>query len=253
MRVMVIAAAVVLAATGLSAQRGTRAPTLPTVNQVLDKYLTASGGKTAHAGITTLVAKGRLEIPDAGVTAGVQVLQKAPNKVLQVVEFDGGMGTSREGFDGVVGWTDDPQNGVREKAGAELAEARRTAMFPRELTLRQQYPTMTVTGRDPVGGREAIVVRATPAEGAPATLYFDAESGLLVRQVVVRTTPGGTVDVDATFSDYKAVGGIMRAHTVRQITPQYTATIRFTEIAHNTTIDDAVFRKPAAPSRPFGG
>lgn len=245
MRIVLALLLTAAAVTAPAAQRG-NAARLPTAAQVLDRYVTATGGKAAHAKITTLVAKGRLEIPEIPISGSVTITQKAPNKVLQVVDFDGA-GVTREGYDGTVGWTEDPQNGLRRKAGDELVEAQRTALFPRELTLTQQYPTITVTGRETVDGRETIVLRATPAAGAPATLYFDAETWLLVRQQIVRVTPDGPIDVDVSFADYKAIDGVQRAHTIRQQLAQYSATIRFTDIAHNVPVDDAIFKAPQEP------
>jgi hypothetical protein len=216
---------------------------LPTVDQVLDKYVTALGGRAALEKLTSVVGKGTLELSDLQISGTIELTQKAPNKVLQVLTLTG-VGVQREGFDGTIAWREDPQNGVREQTAGELADTRRGAMFPRELRLKQIYPTIAVTGRERVGERETIVVLGTPADGAPSHLYFDADSGLIVRQVSTRQSPEGPVQVDISFDDYRAVEGIKRAHTIRQKTPQYTAVVRLTEIKHNAPVDDAIFRKP---------
>jgi hypothetical protein len=233
----------VAAATVPSAQQPPAAAKLDTVDQVLDRYVKAVGGAALQK-ITSLSARGTLELADLKATGSVEIHQKAPNKTMQVVTIDQ-MGSQREGFDGTVGWAEDPQNGVREKTGVELAEARRAAMFPRELRLKEQYPEMAVTGRETVGAREAFIVTATPAEGEPLRLYFDVQSGLLVRQVAMRHGPAGATQVDVTFDDYRAVDGVQRAHLIRQVAPQVTAVIRITEFKHNVPIDDAIFRKPS--------
>jgi hypothetical protein len=190
-----------------------------------------------------MTLRGTIEITEMKVNGTIEVSQK-PNKSLQVTNLDP-VGMQREGFDGTIGWAQDAQNSVREKTGLELAEARRGAMFPRELNIRKQYPKMTVAGREKVGAREAFVVSATPAEGEPARLFFDVESGLLIRQVITRHGPTGPAQVDMFFEDYRPVDGVKRAHMIRQTNPQFTAVMKVTEIKHNVAIDDAVFKKPS--------
>jgi hypothetical protein len=243
-------AALALAAamtSGLAAPQTPAAPTLDTVDQVLDRYVKAVGGAALQK-VTSLTARGTLEITELSMKGSVEIHQKAPNKTLQIVTLDQ-MGVQREGFDGTIGWAQDPQNGVREKSGVELAEARRAAMFPRELRLKEQYPKMAVTGRETVGARDAFIVTATPAEGEPLRMYFDVQSGLLVRQIATRHGPAGPTQVDVAFEDYRAVDGVQRAHVIRQVAPQFTAVIRISEIRHNVAIDDAIFRKPGSPLR----
>ena len=157
----------------------------PTVDQILEKYVTAVGGRAALEKVTSINATGTIEIADANISGTVELFQKAPDKALTVLEL-AGLGRQREGFDGAIGWADDPQNGLRQKSGAELAEAKRAAIFGRELKLKTVYPTMTVKGHEVVNGRDTYVVQAVPADGSPATLYFEVESGLMVRQLVSR-------------------------------------------------------------------
>ncbi len=90
---------------------------LPTVDQVLEKYLVAIGGRAALEKITSAHLQGTLEIPDFQINGTIDIVQKAPNKVLQTVSLTGtGMqAVQREGFDGTVGWADDPQGGLRER------------------------------------------------------------------------------------------------------------------------------------------
>jgi hypothetical protein len=216
---------------------------LPTIDQVLDKYIAGSGGRAAIEKVTSFRAQGTIQITDAGISGTIELLQKAPDKACTTVEL-GGIGRQREVFDGTIGWSEDSQNGVRQKSGVELAEAKRGATFGRELKMKSIYQTLTVKAREKVGARDAIVVEAVPAEGSPTRLFFDAESGLLLRQVGTRVTPQGPLDVEVTFEDYRAIDGVQRPFTVRQATSMFSAIIQLTDIKHNVPIDDAVFKKP---------
>jgi hypothetical protein len=221
---------------------GAQTLALPTVEQVLDKYVTAVGGRPALEKVTSVSAKGTIEIVGFGVTGTIQLTQKAPDKSASTVDL-AGIGVTREAFDGTTAWEESPQSGMRTKSGLELAEARRNATFPRELKLATLYPKMTVTGREPVAARDTIVIEAVPAEGPATRMFFDAESGLLVRQIMTRESPQGPIEVDATFSDFRAIDGVKRPFSIRQVTANFTAAIQLTEIKHNVAVDDGLFKR----------
>jgi outer membrane lipoprotein-sorting protein len=220
-----------------------QAQALPTIDQILDKYVAGAGGRAALEKITSISGKGTIDIPDAGVSGTIELIQKAPDKALTVVDITG-VGQQREGFDGTVGWSDDPQNGFRQKSGVELAEARRGATFGRELKMKTLYPKMTVKGTEKVDDKDAYVVEGTPEEGAPVKLCFDSTSGLLVRQVATRQMPQGPLEVEVTFADFRPVDGVKRPFTIRQATSLFTAVIHLTEVKHNVPLDDAMFKAP---------
>ncbi len=219
----------------------------PTADQIIQKYVTALGGRAAIEKHTSRVSKGTIEIPDAGISGSFEANEKAPDKSLTVIEL-GGVGLIREGADASGAWQEEPQAGVRDKAGNELAEARRGAAFNPELKFQTLYKTLAVTGQEPVGGRPAWVLLATPAEGTATRMYFDAETGLMVRQSAMRDTPGGPIDVDVFIEDYRDVDGVRQPFTIRQVTSMFTMVIRISEIKHNVALDDAIFKRPGAPT-----
>ena len=214
----------------------------PTIDQVLDKAVTALGGRAAMEKVTSRTGKGTIEIPDAGMSGSIQVYEKAPN--LSAVMIDLGGMQIRQGFDGAVAWEEDPQQGMRVKAGVELAEAKREATFNPELTMKELYTKLTVRGREKVGTSDAWVVDAVPAEGAPVVFYFDVESGLPVRMDATRDTPQGPIQIQSYLDDYRVVEGVKVAHTLRQVTSMFTMTMRLSEVKHNVTLDDKMFKKP---------
>ena len=219
-------------------------PPTPTADQIVSKYIDAIGGRTALEKVTSMSATGTLSVPDAGITGDIQLYAKAPNKTASIVTINGM--DQVEAFDGTVGWASDSANGVRVKVGVELADAKVSAVFNKELQMKTVYPTMNVSGPEKVDGRDAWLIEASPAEGSPVKLYYDVESGLLVRQVLTRITPMGPLEVDVRLGDYRVVNGIKRAHTVRQLTSMFTAVIQLTNVQQNPAIDEAVFKKPGA-------
>jgi len=222
------------------------AAALPNVDQILDKYVQAVGGKAALEKLTSRVSKGTFEAPDQGAEGAVTIYAKAPNKAASVV-LVANFGEIRQGFDGTVGWAQGIDGGVREMSGQELSVAKRAADFRQALKLRELYPKMTVKGTEKVGSHDAYVIEADPGDGSLRRMYFDPETGLLLRNEIERDTPMGRATFTTDLEGYKEVEGVKVPFTVRQTNPSASLLIRFTEIRHNVPIDDAQFAKPAGP------
>jgi zinc protease len=218
---------------------------LPTVDQILDKYVQALGGKTAIEKVTSTASKGTFEIPAFGASGSAEIWEKAPNKTALKLDIPG-FGLVQEGFNGTVAWSQDPQSGLREKSGAEFEATKIDADFYKPLRLKQLYPKITVKGKDKLGDKDAYVLEATPASGSTETWYFDATTGLLGRLDIERESPQGKVSVQVFQEDYKDVDGIKVPHTVRQVSSAFTINIKLDQVKHNVTVDDTMFNKPAA-------
>jgi outer membrane lipoprotein-sorting protein len=218
---------------------------MPTVDQILDKYVQALGGKSAIEKVTSTASKGTFEIPAFGASGTAEIWEKAPNKTALTLDIPG-FGVVQEGFNGTVAWAQDPQSGLREKSGAELEATKIDADFYKPLRLKQLYPKISVKGKDKVGDKDAYVLEATPAQGSMETWYFDATTGLLGRLDIERESPQGKISVQVFQEDYKDVDGIKVPHTVRQVSSAFTINIKLDQVKHNVAVDDAKFNKPAA-------
>jgi zinc protease len=223
---------------------------LPTVDQILDKYMEASGGKAAFEKFTSQVSKGTFELDQMPGEATQEIYAKAPNKVLFVTTSPS-FGVVQRGYNGSAGWQDTPQTCLADITGDELAALKREAAFYGEIHLKDQYPKMTVKDKESVGGHDAYVIEAVPTEGAAMTFSFDAASGLLVRAQTVADSAMGKANVDTTLGDYRDVDGVKLPFMIRSDMGQIAFTIKLTEIKHDVPIDDAKFNKPAAaPATP---
>jgi zinc protease len=217
---------------------------LPNVDQILDKYVQAIGGKGAWLKLTSRQTKGTLEIKATGTAVASQIYQKAPNKRLSQLEIPG-LGTVREGFDGAVAWTQAPRAGISEIKGTQLAEIKLDADFYRELRLKELYPKILLKSIQKVGGRDAYMLEAVAKEGKPSRFYFDAENGLLVRVELDRQSAMGETHQDIYFEDHQVVDGVKLPFTIRQTEPARAAfLLKVSEIKHNVAINDARFSKP---------
>ncbi|MGH7973219.1 MAG: hypothetical protein ACREIC_31255, partial [Limisphaerales bacterium] len=132
----------------------------PSVDSVLAKYVSASGGKATLEKITSRVTKIRIESEALGASEG-EVYSLAPDKIASHIEMPNS-GAIDEGFDGKVAWAKSPWQELREKAGDELAKARRDAQFYRILNFKKVYPDLAYKGVEKVGDEEACVLESKP-------------------------------------------------------------------------------------------
>jgi hypothetical protein len=217
----------------------------PTADQILDRYVKAIGGREAWQKFTSRVTMGTIEVPSMNLSGTVLIHEKAPDRLLAAVIINGA--SFRQGFDGTLGWTDDPQDGLREQSGAELAEARRDADFYHPLDLHRLYTKFAVSGMEKIGDRDTYILEATvPESSEPTKMYFDTQTGLLLRAVSQHHGSDGVTQFREDFEDYRDVDGIKVPFTSRQTNGDTTYTMTISEVHHNVELDDSEFAKPAA-------
>jgi hypothetical protein len=174
-----------------------------------------------------------------------------PDKQLNVVEVKT-IGRLEEGFDGAVAWSKDVQ-GLQTKTGADLAFARSNALlsFLTDIeTFRKIYPRFTLNGTGAVGGREVYVIEAMADDGRAQNLYFDTQTGLLLRWDIMRESgerqQGVAMPWQNFIDNYADVNGVKVAMTFRQVLAgNSTLTVRYVDVRYNEPVDDAIFRKPS--------
>ena len=211
---------------------------IPTVDQILDKYVQAVGGKAEIEKLTTRIMTGSLVTP--GGSATLEVYEKAPNRFLVIIDSPAS-GISKNGFNGAVAWSQNSQRGLREMSGPEVENFKREYDLHREIRLREFYPKMSLKGREKIGSREAYVVEATTADGLAEVMYFDAGTGLLARRDV--TLQGTTLQTH--LEDYKQADGVKLPFTIRRARADFSFTYKFDEVKHGIVIQDSKFDKPA--------
>jgi len=81
----------------------------------------------------------------------------------------------------------------------------------------------------------------------PLRLYFDEQSGLLVRLVRYGETPLGRLPTQIDYADYREAGGVRIPFRWTLARPSGRFTIQLSEVKQNVPVDDAKFARPPAP------
>jgi len=224
------------------------APSGPTADQILDKYIQALGGAQKLASVTSLAGKGTYEGYDtyhAKVPYGF--FAKAPNQLTTIAHTQNGDATTV--FDGKEGWiasVDKPLRLLPYLPGSELDAARMDAdlWFPGGI---KQALTQWRTGfpETAIEDTEVNVIQGTAPGKSRIKLFFDTKNGLLARQLRYTDTPVGTIPIQVDYSDYRDVSGVKVPHHLVITWTNGQTIIELSEIKANVAIDAAKFAKPA--------
>jgi len=220
---------------------------LPTVDQVLARYVRALGGQAALSKLHSRVMIGTFEIPSRQISGSAELDMQAPDHFYSRVSIPGG-GDHILVFDGKSGWALDPQSGLREVTGLELTELRRSSQFLYESRLRALFAAVRVLEKAMEGDRPVWVLEAIPAQGPAERFYFDTQTGLLLRHDSTQSTPDGDVPIEHRYFHYIAVDGVQVPSLLRHHDPSLDWQVTFSEIRQNVSIDPAEFARPAAPT-----
>jgi len=229
------------------------ADALPNVDQILERYAKALGGEAKIEKLKTLRITGTRVTTmgqDPSQSEALEVLRKAPNKLRMTFSRTGS--DSTQAFNGAEGWRS--FNGrVSAISGPDLLGAQRDANFYKDINLRQQFSQLTVAGRETVDGRECVVIEATLPEKHPARmmfgiqsekLYFDAQTGLLVRRYMEYKTLFGPLPEATDYGDYRKVKGVMLPFAITLSRPPMKVIQKVEVIKIDAAIGDEMFEKP---------
>ena len=246
-RILLLLAGAVLFAPALQAVPSFQAPA---ADAVIDKYLAAMGGRDALSKLTSRRATGTVSFTVQGndLQGTYELSTKAPNKVRVLIKLDlSSLGapepmTIDQRFDGTSAMTMNSMQGNTTIAGSQLEHMKNNAFPSPLLNYKTNGMKFEVLPKEQVAGRDAILVVATPKVGPAMKLYFDPESGLLVRSVVRLNSPQeGEIEQMSEPSDYRAVDGVKVPFKIVNTSPGQTVVITITKVENNVALDDAIF------------
>jgi photosynthetic reaction center cytochrome c subunit len=217
----------------------------PPADQVLDKYLQALGGPQKLAGLTSFVAKGQSQgYGPEGYDRPVEIFTKAPGQRTTIIHTLDGDSTAT--YDGKAGWIAGPHRPVpvMTLSGSDLDGARLDAELSFPSQIKQSLGGWRVGLPTTIDDREVEVVQGTGAGGVLATLYFDRESGLLVRQVRFVGSRVGRLPTQIDYSDYREVAGVKMPFRWTVTWLDGRDTFELSEVQPNVPIDAAKFGRP---------
>jgi photosynthetic reaction center cytochrome c subunit len=219
---------------------------LPSADQILAKYVQAVGGREAINKVTSRTATGKITLGPRQFP--VQIFDKSPNESAVLTHLPNG--DSATVYNGQQGWSSTPGRPVRDMSSADTAAAALDADLQFPADANRVFKELKVTGEEKIGDKPTYVI-AGPREGQPPTrLYFDQQSGLLLREVRYAETPLGLNPTQIDYTDYRDEGGVKTPFQWTISQPRGRSMIQIEQVQLNVPIDDSKFAKPPAPLTP---
>lgn len=229
-----------------------QAPGSPSADQVLAKYLQALGGTARLSALTSFTARGTYIGYGDAEKRPVEIFAKAPAQRATIIHSLSGDVTTV--YDGRLGWTAAPETDspipLRALAAGELEGARLDAELSFPARVSQALTGWRGSVPATLEDRDVLVIQATSALRFPVKLYFDAETGLLVRLIRYADTPVGRNATQIDFSDYRDVNGVKMPFRWVVAWQSGNATFELSDVQPNAQIGANAFARPAAPAPP---
>lgn len=226
-------------------------PNAPSVDQIFDKYIAALGGTERLAALKSFVAQGGYRNYDDPSMYPIDIYAQAPGQLTTILHTPGG--DSVTACNGVAAWLAAPQTDVPKPVinltGQDLDGAKFDANLSFPLRIKQSLSHWLVGPMTTIDGRNARIVQGTGAGGAIIKLYFDPQSGLLLRQLRTSDTPIGAVPRQIDYADYRDVAGVKLPFHWTVTWTDGRNTYQVTKVQPNVPIDRSSFAEPA-PSKP---
>jgi len=218
---------------------------LPTAERILEKYLAAAGGAEALHKIKTRVQKGTVDT--GGEQYPIEIYSEGPEKRLSISHAS--FGQSVTAFNGQAGWLSTPR-GVHPMNSSERQSSRIDAQLYFPVQLRELYQEFKVLPGETIDGHATFLVTASGVSTPPLRLFFDQQSGLLLRLIRYSETPLGRNPLEVDYADYRDASGVKIPYQWTLTRTNGSFTIRVTSVQQNVPIDEKLFVVPAASETP---
>ena len=223
-----------------------QAPGAPSVDQVLDKFIEAIGGAQRLARLTSYAAKGEYIGYGDAQTVPVEIYAKRPDQLTTIIRTFNGASTTT--YDGRNGWVaiPDAESPIpfRVVTVTELDGVRLDAQLAFPATVKQCLTEWRGAIPAALGDRDVVVIQGASASGSPVKLYFDEESGLLVRQVRYTEASLGRNMTQVDYDDYRDVAGVKMPFKWTLTWQSGQGRFELKDVQPNAAIDATRFARP---------
>jgi predicted Zn-dependent peptidase len=175
-----------------------------TASSVMTSYIEAIGGKAAVESVQTMLFNAEVTIEGAPFKPTAVIKSMAPNKSSMEMSI-AGMGTiMKQKFDGTTGYAE--QQGMKQPMSEEdvAEQASQKGLFPEAHYTADEIELMSLSDLE---GTDVYKIKVKGV--SESFRYYDANSGLLLREEATEEAQGQSVTTITVHSDYRAVDGVM--------------------------------------------
>jgi CubicO group peptidase (beta-lactamase class C family) len=216
-----------------------------TVDEVMTKTIAALGGEANWRKLNSREVKFDLEAPQQGIKGYGTRYAKAPNFSASNTTFTAlgkSIATDFGYFDGTSGGEILSFLPPEIYTSKRIEDLKLESDFYNLLNWKSGLKSSEITGTEKVGDEEAYVVRFLPEKASDYTYYISTKTFLPLKKSSV-ADGASEIRVTQTFSDYRAIDGVMipfKSVTDSPMLGDVIITVK--EVKHNILIEDSVFK-----------
>lgn len=218
---------------------------LPNAVSLVDRFIEATGGKSAYEAVKTQSMKADVTFKGAGLK-GQTVMYVAKGGKLYT-SFDlPGAGKFESGSDGATAWERSTVLGPRLVPKSQVGGGMAGVDPDQVLSWANAHGNMETVSKEEVNGAPCYLVKLiSKQEGeGGSSMCFDVQTGYLVKLTTIVKTQMGQVPFDCMLSDYRSDGPLTIPHHLETKAAGQPITIDMTEIVVNGPVSDRVFTLP---------
>ncbi len=209
-----------------------------TVESILNRYITAIGGKEMALGVKDIEMNYSGQVPNGGPVIVVSIQKKGTDKSIQEVKVMGNtmQKTVVNGNASIMNM----RGQTSELKGAELQQAVAKAYNFYEIDPQKAGLKTSLEGVEKVGGKECTKVGFAIGDSKWVEFY-DNSTGLKIKSVETKKGPTGDVEITVEYAEYKETDGVKYPTLLKQNMGPMTLELKLESIKTNKGIDDKVF------------
>ncbi len=214
---------------------------------ILKRAEKAMGGAKAFQNVRAWSKSGTITNLKTGSMGKFRAETSQPNLYHTAFDLDGF--EIESGFNGKSGWERDSRVGLKTLTGSASLAQHAEAVFRNALwfNFKKEKSKIVTGGKSTVEGKAANVVLLNTVKGVEIKLYFDAATGLLLREENVC----GDVSETFIYDDYRVVNGMQQPFHVKMENGGETYVVEFAEIKPAPLIARTTFDFPKVSGEPL--
>lgn len=210
-----------------------------TADEVIDKYVTALGGKEKLLSLKSVKKVGSLNVQ--GMDVGLKITRVQGVGSRNDISVPG-MGEGFQVVNPIKGWDFMPfmgQTSPEEVSGDKLKSSLSLLDIQGSLVnYKEKGSQVEMSGKEKVENAECYKLKLTDKQGVISTLFIDSKSNYLVKSIITAKSSNGDINTELSFGDFKKTdeGYIFPFSEVMD-----RGTIIFTSIETNKPVDEKIF------------
>lgn len=208
-------------------------------DEIIDKHITAIGGKEAWQKINSMKQEGSLEVQGNEVAVTITTLHgKGSRQDISVMGMNGYQIVTP-----TTGWSYMPFQGqsTPEAISADLVKENADSYDAQGVLVnfKEKGHTVEYLGKENVNGTEAFKLRLNQKSGKVETIFIDPATYYVIKVITKQKENGQEMEVVSTLSNYKKLPeGIVVPMSVGLPIGELT----FTKVEVNPPVDEKVFK-----------